>query len=261
MSRTRRLDLELVRRGLTASRTEARRLIEDGYVTVRGLRVDRAASLVTPDDPVAIAEDAPAFVSRGGSKLDSALGRLDVAVEGRRWMDAGASTGGFTDRLLQGGAEAVVAVDVGYGQFDWRLRNDPRVTVLERTNVRELAATDLPWIPDAVVADLSFISLRSVLPVLARIAAPEADHVLLVKPQFEVGRTALKKGVVREPSEWSRAVHQVVEAADASGLGLVDVALAEPPGPSGNREFFVHLRRGAHGGHPAIEREVGRATL
>jgi 23S rRNA (cytidine1920-2'-O)/16S rRNA (cytidine1409-2'-O)-methyltransferase len=176
-------------------------------------------------------------------------------------MDAGASTGGFTDRLLQGGAAAVVAVDVGYGQFDWRLRNDPRVVLLERTNVRELAGPDLPWTPDAVVADLSFISLRSVLPVLARVAAQDADHVLLVKPQFEVGRRALKRGVVREPAEWSRALTEVVEAADDVGLGLVDVVLAEPPGPSGNREFFIHLRRGVRGRHEAIEREVGRATL
>ena len=228
---------------------------------VRGMRVDKVASLVTADDPVEIAEGAPAFVSRGGAKLDSALARLDVLVEGRRWMDAGASTGGFTDRLLQGGAAAVVAVDVGYGQFDWGLRNDPRVVLLERTNVRDLAGPDLPWIPDAVVADLSFISLRSVLPVLARVAAPGADHVLLVKPQFEVGRAALNKGVVRDPSEWTRALTEVVTAASDAGLGLVDVALAEPPGPSGNREFFIHLRRGAVGGHEAIEREVGRATL
>lgn len=163
--------------------------------------------------------------------------------------------------MLQGGAAAVVAVDVGYGQFDWRLRNDPRVVLLERTNVRELTGPDLPWTPDAVVGDLSFISLRSVLPVLARVAATDADHVLLVKPQFEVGRASLKRGVVREPSEWARALRDVVEAAQAAGLGLVDVALAEPPGPSGNREFFVHLRRGADGGLDAIEREVGRATL
>lgn len=261
MSRTRRLDLELVRRGLTSSRTEARRLIEGGHVIVRGMRVDRPASLVTPDDPVAIADDAPAYVSRGGAKLDSALSFLTVRVEGRRWMDAGASTGGFTDRLLQGGAMAVVAVDVGYGQFDWRLRNDSRVVLLERTNVRELSAADLPWIPEGVVADLSFISLRTVLPVLARVADAAADHLLLVKPQFEVGRESLKRGVVRDPAEWTRALEGVVEAAASEGLGLVDAALAEPPGPSGNREFFVHLRRGAGGERTAIEREVRRATL
>lgn len=225
------------------------------------MRVDRVSSLVTPHDPVAISEDAPAFVSRGGSKLDSALSRLDVVVEGRRWLDAGASTGGFTDRLLQGGASAVVAVDVGYGQFDWRLRNDPRVTLLERTNVRELSGADLPWVPDACVADLSFISLRTVLPVLARVTAPDADHVLLVKPQFEAGRSALKKGVVRDPADWIRSLTEVADAAETSGLGLIDVVLAEPAGPSGNREFFVHLRRGGSGGRPAIEREVGRATL
>ena len=222
--------------------------------------VDRPASLVTPDDAVAIAEDAPAFVSRGGAKLDSALSRLDVVVEGRKWMDAGVSTGGFTDRLLQGGAAAVVAVDVGYGQFDWRLRNDERVVLLERTNVRTLGGSDLPWTPDAVVADLSFISLRTVLPVLARVAAPDADHILLVKPQFEVGRAALKRGVVRDPAQWSGAIEDVVISAESAGMGLVDVVLAEPPGPSGNREFFVHLRRGSSGGREAIAREVGRAA-
>jgi 23S rRNA (cytidine1920-2'-O)/16S rRNA (cytidine1409-2'-O)-methyltransferase len=261
LTRTTRLDLELVRRGLTSSRSEARRLIEAGLVTVKGLTVDKVSSMVTPDDPVAISEEGPAYVSRGGAKLDSALDALNVRVEGRRWMDAGASTGGFTDRLLQGGATAVVAVDVGYGQFDWRLRNDERVVLIERTNVRDLAGDDLPWTPDGVVADLSFISLRTVLPVLARIAAPTADHLLLVKPQFEVGRGETKNGVVRDPAGWARAIEGVVETARTLDLILAGVALAEPPGPSGNREFFVHLRRGApDAGSEAIVAAIGRAT-
>lgn len=260
MTRTRRLDLELVERGLSSSRSEARRLIEDGLVTVGGIRVDRPASQVKPDDKVAIADDAPRFVSRGGAKLDSALSQLDVIVEGRRWLDAGASTGGFTDRLIQGGARAVVAVDVGYGQFDWRLRNDDRVALIERKNVRDLQPEDLPWKPEGVVADLSFISLRTVLPVLAALGAEDADYLLLVKPQFEVGRERVDKGVVRDPEAWEAAISGVVESAGAFALGLLAVTVAEPPGPSGNREFFVHLRRGATEDPTAVQRAIGRAT-
>lgn len=226
---------------------------------MRGLPVDRPSSLVTLDDPIALAPDAARFVSRGGEKLDSALARFTVEVAGRRWMDAGASTGGFTDRLLQGGASEVVAVDVGYGQFDWRLRNEARVTVLERTNVRELLIEQLPWRPDGVVADLSFISLTLVVPALARVAGDSADHLLLVKPQFEVGRRLAPKGVVREPSAWTQAINSVVDSASSQGLGLVDVALAEPAGPAGNREFFVHLRRDGVDDRSTIDREIARA--
>jgi 23S rRNA (cytidine1920-2'-O)/16S rRNA (cytidine1409-2'-O)-methyltransferase len=222
--------------------------------------VDRPASLVTLDDPIALTGDPSPYVSRGGAKLDSALAVLGTTVDGRRWLDAGASTGGFTDRLLQGGASSVVAVDVGYGQFDWKLRNDPRVTLLERTNIRELRSEDLPWQPDGVVADLSFISLTLVTGALAAVAAAEADHIWLVKPQFEVGRSLAPKGVVRDPAAWKAAIEGVVEAAEAEGLALVDVALAEPPGPAGNREFFVHLRRGGPRNRSAVDREIARAT-
>jgi 23S rRNA (cytidine1920-2'-O)/16S rRNA (cytidine1409-2'-O)-methyltransferase len=229
-------------------------------VTVRGLPVTRPASLVGPEEPIALTTDPAPFVSRGGLKLDAALERLDVVVSGRRWLDAGASTGGFTDRLLQGGAEAVVAVDVGYGQLDWGLRNNDRVTVMERANVRLLDATDLPWSADGVTADLSFISLTKVLPTLVGVATVDADFLLLVKPQFEVGREAVGKGgVVRDPRRWKAAIVQVVDAAAQLGLGLVDCVLAEPPGPSGNREFFVHLRRGALGSAEAIDREIEMA--
>jgi 23S rRNA (cytidine1920-2'-O)/16S rRNA (cytidine1409-2'-O)-methyltransferase len=188
------------------------------------------------------------------------LQTLDVEVAGKRWLDAGASTGGFTDRLLQGGAAEVVAVDVGYGQFDWKLRNDPRVTLIERTNVRTLAPGDVPWAPEGVVADLSFISLTLVVEPLAKVAAPEADHILLVKPQFEVGRDALDKGVVRDPNQWREAIERVVAAAGTHGLTLVDVALAHPAGPAGNREFFIHLRRGGATVPEAISKELERAS-
>jgi 23S rRNA (cytidine1920-2'-O)/16S rRNA (cytidine1409-2'-O)-methyltransferase len=216
---------------------------------------------VSPDDPIALVGDARRFVSRGGDKLDGALDRLDLTVAGKRWLDAGASTGGFTDRLLQGGAEAVCAVDVGYGQLDWKLRNDERVVVMERTNVRELERDALPWVPDGVVADLSFISLSLVLPALRRVASETADHVLMVKPQFEVGKDQVGKGgVVRDPTLWRSAVLGVVATAEALGLGLVDAAPSEVPGPAGNREFFIQLRAGATSDRAAVDRAVAEVS-
>lgn len=191
--------------------------------------------------------------------MNAALAELDVEVAGRRWLDAGASTGGFTDRLLQGGAEAVAAVDVGYGQLAWKLRTDPRVVVVERTNVRDLGPQDLPWRPDAAVADLSFISLRLVLPVLAGLLAPGGDLVLLVKPQFEVGRQAAGRGVVRDPHLWKSAITGVLDRAEELGLGLAGVVASPLAGPAGNREFFVHLRRGGALERGAIDRAVDAA--
>ncbi|MGH2735181.1 MAG: TlyA family RNA methyltransferase [Actinomycetota bacterium] len=257
MTKSLRLDAELVRRGLAGSRTEARLAIEAGGVLVNGLPATRPATRVTPASSVSLEAPARRFVSRGGEKLDGALRRLDVAVAGRAWLDAGASTGGFTDRLLQGGARAVVAVDVGYGQFDWSLRNDGRVTLLERTNVRNLVPEDLPFAPEGIAADLSFISLTVVLPALVRVAAPAADFVLMVKPQFEVGRDAVgRKGVVRDPAMWRTALMRVVEDARALGAGLVGAVPSEVPGPAGNREFFVHLRRLAPHNEAPIEAAV-----
>ncbi len=260
--RTARLDTELVRRGLIPSRTEARRAIDEGKVRVRGLPATRAATRVSPDDPIVLAEAGARFVSRGGDKLDGALARLDVTVEGRRWLDVGASTGGFTDRLLQGGAAAVCAVDVGYGQLDWGLRNDGRVTVLERVNARTLSPDILPWVADAVVADVSFISLTLILPALRAAVTPEADYVLLVKPQFEVGKGVVGAGgVVRDPDAWRAAIERVVGAAGELGLTLVDVTASHLPGPAGNREFFVHLRADAEPVDPqAIERAIVEAA-
>jgi 23S rRNA (cytidine1920-2'-O)/16S rRNA (cytidine1409-2'-O)-methyltransferase len=256
-----RLDLELVRRRLVASRSEAKRAIEAGRVLVRGLPAASAATQVDPGTPIGLAADAPRFVSRGGEKLDHALIRLDVEVAGRRWLDAGASTGGFTDRLLQGGAAAVVAIDVGYGQLDWRLRGDDRVTVIERFNVRSLRPSDLPWAPDGVVADLSFISLALVLPALAAVAGDQADLLLLVKPQFEAGRQAVgRNGVVRDPAEWAAAMRRVAEAGRGLGFGLAAAVPSEPPGPAGNREFFVLLPRSATTDEAAIDRAVAEVA-
>jgi 23S rRNA (cytidine1920-2'-O)/16S rRNA (cytidine1409-2'-O)-methyltransferase len=245
LAKTLRLDAELVRRGLAESRSAARHAIEAGRVVVRGMPATRVATMVSPEDSLSITGSARRFVSRGGEKLDGALDRLNVAVEGRAWLDAGASTGGFTDCLLQRGAATVIAVDVGYGQLDWGLRNDERVAVLERTNVRTLAPADLPRQPDAAAADLSFISLTLVLPALAKVVAHQGDWLLMVKPQFEVGKDAVGKGgVVSDPALWLEAVLRVVDAAAAHGLGLVDATPSALPGQAGNREFFVHLNRG-----------------
>ncbi len=224
----------------------------------------KAGTLVAPGEPVAIAGPARRFVSRAGEKLDVALDRFDLDVSGRRAIDVGASTGGFTDVLLRRGVEHVVAVDVGYGQLDWTLRNDPRVTVLERTNARDLAAVSLPYRPDLLTADVSFISLRTVMPALGAIVAPGTDEdaglgtdlLLLVKPQFEAGRQDLARGgVVRDPAVWAKAVRGVV--ASASQHGFTPRALMASPvlGPAGNVEFLLHSgrRRGDPGPAPAPE--------
>jgi 23S rRNA (cytidine1920-2'-O)/16S rRNA (cytidine1409-2'-O)-methyltransferase len=256
-----RLDAELVRRGLVSSRSEARRAVESGLVNVKGVPVTKVSSLVAAATPITVASPGPRFVSRGGDKLDHALGALDVTVEGKRWLDAGASTGGFTDRLLQGGAAAVAAVDVGYGQLDWRLRNDPRVSVVERANVRHITADLLPWRAEGVVADLSFISLAIVLPALRAVAEKKADFVLLVKPQFEAGRDAVGKGgVVRDPDAWRAAIRSVVASGEELDLSLAGAVLAEPPGPAGNREFFVHLREDGSAAGSVIDRAVEAAA-
>lgn len=247
-----------MRRGLAASRAEAQRAIAAGLVTVSG-RPAKAATLVAADEPISYERPAR-FVSRGGDKLDGALARLSVEVAGRRWLDAGASTGGFTDRLLKGGASAVVAVDVGYGQLDWRLRNDARVTLLERTNVRYLRPVDLPFVPDAAVADLSFISLRTVLGALVDVVAEGGDFVLLVKPQFEAGRQEVSRGgVVRSPRAWRAALAAVVGAARELGLGLAGCVPSALVGPAGNREFFVHLVASAAGGDELIDAAIAEA--
>lgn len=257
MSKPARLDAELVKRGLARSRAEAKRAIEEGNVLVRGLPATRATTMVLGTDPISLAPTRASFVSRGGEKLDGALASLDVEVAGRRWLDLGASTGGFTDRLLQGGAVAVACVDVGYGQLDWKLRNDPRVHVVDRTNARELRSEDLPFAPEGVTADLSFISLTVVLPAIARVADERADHVLMVKPQFEVGKDAVGKGgVVRDPELWRSAMTRVATAADTLGLALVGATASKLPGPAGNREFFLHLRSGATADAGAIDRAL-----
>ena len=240
--------MEMVRRGLAPSRSEAREAIEAGRVRVAGGVASKPSSLVAPDDAVALEGEARPYVSRGGSKLAAALDAFDVDPEGRSALDAGAGTGGFTDVLLQRGAAHVTAVDVGYGQLAWTLRNDPRVTVLERLNVRGLRSGHLPEPPDLVVADLSFISLAKVLPALVAAAAERADLVLLVKPQFEAGRADVGSGgVVRDPAVWARVIREVADAARAAGAGPLGVVPSPIRGPAGNVEFLLHARRGEAG--------------
>jgi 23S rRNA (cytidine1920-2'-O)/16S rRNA (cytidine1409-2'-O)-methyltransferase len=241
----RRLDVELVRRGISQSRTEAGLAIRSGTVTVSGRPVVKASTMVADDEPIAMSEPARRFVSRGGEKLDAALDRFGVDVAGASALDAGASTGGFTDCLLRRGAARVVAVDVGYGQLDWRLRQDPRVHVLERTNVRDLEPSAVPFEPNVVTADLSFISLSLVLPALARVAAPNATFVLLVKPQFEAGRDRVDGGVVREPGTWTDVLRRVVDAVARVGLDPAAVMASPILGPAGNAEFPLLATRGA----------------
>jgi 23S rRNA (cytidine1920-2'-O)/16S rRNA (cytidine1409-2'-O)-methyltransferase len=261
----RRLDAELVRRKLARSREQAAELIEAGRVSVGGQRAAKAATRVETSAAIVVAappEGEPEYASRGGHKLAGALeafGPAGLRVEGRRCLDAGASTGGFTDVLLRAGARQVVAVDVGYGQLVWELQNDPRVLVVDRTNVRELTLEQIGDEPvELVVGDLSFISLTLVLPALVRCAVPEADFALMVKPQFEVGRERLGSGgVVRDPELHADSVRTVAAAAAGLGLGVLGVTASPLPGPSGNVEYFLWLRRGA----PALrDAELRRAV-
>ena len=238
----RRLDAELARRGLARSREQAQGLIDSGSVMVRGVVATKAATQVDPAEPIEIHEAQPTYVSRGAHKLIGALDAFPgVQVSGRDAMDAGASTGGFTQVLLERGASRVLAVDVGYGQLAWSVREDARVVSLERTNVRFLTDVDLPWHAALVVADLSFISLTTVLPALIRCSAPRADFLLMVKPQFEVGRSLVGDGVIRDPDVRGRAVRTVAEAALTAGLGVRGVSASPLPGPRGNVEYFLWL--------------------
>jgi 23S rRNA (cytidine1920-2'-O)/16S rRNA (cytidine1409-2'-O)-methyltransferase len=245
-----RLDSELVRRGLARSREQAAELIAAGRVAIAGQTASKSATQVTKDTPVTVADDGEAdtkYVSRGGHKLAGALAAFPgLSVAGKRCLDAGASTGGFTDVLLRAGAAHVVAADVGYGQLAWSLRTDERVTVLDRVNVRALEPAQVAPPPQVVVADLSFISLTLVLPALVACAAPDADFALMVKPQFEVGKGRVGAGgVVRSPEDRADAVRTVAKAAAALGLGVLGVTASPLPGPSGNVEYFVWFRAGA----------------
>jgi 23S rRNA (cytidine1920-2'-O)/16S rRNA (cytidine1409-2'-O)-methyltransferase len=245
-----RLDVLLVERGLAASRSQAQALVLAGRVPgfdKPGHQVDEHAELAV--------EEPPRYVSRGGEKLANALDRLGVAVAGRDAIDVGASTGGFTDVLLQRGAARVVALDVGYGQLHPKLRSDPRVTVLERTNARTLR--ELPFAPDLVVCDVSFISVRLALPPVLALARPGWEALVLVKPQFEAGRADVPKGVVRDAEVQRKTLRTVAEAALAWPARVVGVVDSGLPGPKGNREFFLHLRH-ATDENPSLPSDLDR---
>jgi 23S rRNA (cytidine1920-2'-O)/16S rRNA (cytidine1409-2'-O)-methyltransferase len=256
-----RLDSELVRRGLAHSREFARTLIEDGRVRLNGNKAEKPATQVALSASIIVVSEDGAvdFVSRGGYKLSGALDAFPtIKIEGRTALDAGASTGGFTDVLLRRGIRHVIAVDVGYGQLAWPLRNDPRVEIHDRTNVRSLTLSDIGEPVDLVVADLSFISLNLVIPAFVAVTHAESDLLLMVKPQFEVGRERLGAGgVVRDAHLRIEAVEGVVAVAQLHGLGAVGVTASPLPGPAGNVEYFIWCRYGkAQIGNAEIELAV-----
>lgn len=241
----RRADTLLAERGLAPSRTAAAATVRAGRVRLGkdGSTVEKPSELL-PENADLVVDEGEEFVSRGGIKLDNALAKLQVDVQGRRCLDVGASTGGFTDCLLQRGAALVLAVDVGYGQLDWRLRQDSRVLVMERLNARYLGDSHLPFRPELITVDVSFISLAKLLPSIVATGADELDLLGLVKPQFEVGKKKVGKGgVVREAEDRRDAIRQVAKAAQQEGLVVRGIASSGLPGPKGNRETFVWASR------------------
>lgn len=255
----RRADRLVVERGLAGTREEATRLILAGKVTAAGQRVDKPGTLLPMQTPLEVAGPAHPFVSRGGVKLQHALQAFGAHPAGRVCLDVGASTGGFTDCLLRAGAASVIAVDVGYGQFDARLRQDPRVHLLERTNIRYLEASQLPASPDLAAVDVSFISLALVLPVVVRLLLPPREIVALVKPQFEVGRGQVgKRGVVRDLALHRAVLERIAGLAPALSLAVRGLAASPLLGPQGNREFLVHFSGAGEGREvgPLIERAL-----
>jgi 23S rRNA (cytidine1920-2'-O)/16S rRNA (cytidine1409-2'-O)-methyltransferase len=234
----------MVKRGLAASREKAQALIMAGQVMVEDKLVDKPGTKVAADARVEVKQGLP-FVSRGGWKLARALEVFPVRVAGRICLDAGASTGGFTDCLLQNGARQVIAVDVGYGQLAWKLRQDPRVVVMEKCNVRYLTAEELPAVPSLITIDLSFISLTKVLPALTGLLADGGEIIALVKPQFEAGREQVgKKGVVRSAQTHQEVLAKVMAAGQEVGLACVGVTYSPVLGPEGNIEFLIYWRKG-----------------
>jgi 23S rRNA (cytidine1920-2'-O)/16S rRNA (cytidine1409-2'-O)-methyltransferase len=241
MERT-RLDQLVAERGLAPSRERARALILAGAVTVDGRPVTKAGAPIDPAATIALIGSDHPYVGRGGVKLAHALDTFHVDVRGREALDIGASTGGFTDVLLQRGAVRVVALDVGHGQLDWGIRTDPRVVVIEHFNARRLTAAQLPGLVDVVVIDVSFISLRQILPVVPSLLRPDADIIALLKPQVEAGRGEVSKGIIRDPAVHARVLDEVTVSAGEVGLTRVGVTSSPITGQKGNVEFLIHLR-------------------
>jgi 23S rRNA (cytidine1920-2'-O)/16S rRNA (cytidine1409-2'-O)-methyltransferase len=237
-----RLDQLVADRGLAPSRERARSLILAGQVTVGGDVITKAGTQVDDGAEIALVTPDHPYVGRGGLKLAHALDTFAIAVSGREALDIGASTGGFTDVLLQRGATRVVALDVGHGQLDWTLRNDPRVVVIERFNARNLTSADIPAPVDIVVVDVSFISLRQILPVVPPLLRPGADIIALVKPQFEAGRSEVRKGIIHDDKIHQRVLDEIAAAATAIGLTPMGSTPSPITGQKGNVEFLLHLR-------------------
>ena len=249
-----RLDLLLHERGLTESRERARTTIMSGLVFVNGQRIDKPGTVVDPDAQIEIHGDALPFVSRGGFKLDKALKVFPVDPSGKVCIDCGASTGGFTDVLLQHGAAKVYAVDVGYGQLAWKLRTDERVVNLERCNLRYITSEQVPEPLDLAVMDVSFISIRLVIPAVRELLKSGADYICLIKPQFEAGREEVgKKGVVRDPAVHERVVREILTFASGAGFSVMGLDYSPIKGPEGNIEYICHLKLGDY---PAPEIDV-----
>lgn len=251
-----RLDQLVFDLGYTESRERAKTTIMSGLVFVNGQRADKPGMPVAPDSKIEVRGEAIPFVSRGGFKLDKALKVFPVDPAGKNCIDCGASTGGFTDVLLQHGAAKVYAVDVGYGQLAWKLRNDPRVINLERTNLRYVTAEQIPERLDLAVMDVSFISIKLVLPTVRELLLPGADLICLIKPQFEAGREEVgKKGVVRDSAVHCQVIHSILDYAPQIGLSVMGLDYSPIKGPEGNIEYICHMKNGSFEG-PSLDVEA-----
>ena len=262
MSDKKRVDVALVERGLAQSREKAQALVMSGVVYIGENKVDKASAQVMPEDELIVRQTGTGYVSRGALKLEKGLAVFGVGAKDRVAMDLGASTGGFTDVLLQNGAAHVYAIDVGYGQLDWKLRNDPRVTVMERTNARYLTADDLPLRPTLGVMDVSFISITKILPAAAAIMGENGEFISLIKPQFEAGRDRVgKKGVVRDAQVHLDVVKEILHFIDADmGWTAQNLSFSPIKGPEGNIEFLVHILPKERATHSVTEQEAAEVV-
>lgn len=262
MSDKKRVDVALVERGLAQSREKAQALVMSGVVYIGENKVDKASAQVMPEDELIVRQTGTGYVSRGALKLEKGLAVFGVEAKDRVAMDLGASTGGFTDVLLQNGAAHVYAIDVGYGQLDWKLRNDPRVTVMERTNARYLTADDLPLRPTLGVMDVSFISITKILPAAAAIMGENGEFISLIKPQFEAGRDRVgKKGVVRDAQVHLDVVKEILHFIDADmGWMAQNLSFSPIKGPEGNIEFLVHILPKERATHSVTEQEAAEVV-
>lgn len=262
MSDKKRVDVALMERGLAQSREKAQALVMSGVVYIGENKVDKASAQVMPEDELIVRQTGTGYVSRGALKLEKGLAVFGVEAKDRVAMDLGASTGGFTDVLLQNGAAHVYAIDVGYGQLDWKLRNDPRVTVMERTNARYLTADDLPLRPTLGVMDVSFISITKILPAAAAIMGENGEFISLIKPQFEAGRDRVgKKGVVRDAQVHLDVVEEILHFIDADmGWTAQNLSFSPIKGPEGNIEFLVHILPKERATHSVTEQEAAEVV-